>query len=143
MQGNPLRELILVLVLVALLMPVILGLTSDTSSPAPNDRPAVPVQPAEHTPTTIHLQFAHAPLVAGFDADREVQLRELATESELDWELDFTDRIIEWPFTVRWPEGTPRSAVTIRFEPEGFEAKEVTFWGEGSLDEFIELSWDE
>ncbi len=147
MQGNPLKELILVLVLVALLAPVIFRLTTDRTPAAPDDGPVVGVQPAELTPTTVRMQFAHPPheVVLKYSEDTTLRIdisgRDSISETEL--QLDLSDQVVEMPVSVTWPERTPRTAVTITIEPEGMDAREVTFWGEGSLDEFIELSWDE
>jgi len=93
------------------------------------------------------MEFAHAPLLAGLmqngQAILEARTRGGSTSVEVRLQLDLSERMLEMPFTVTWPEGTPRTAVTIRFEPDGMESREVTFWSEGDLDEFIELHWDD
>ncbi len=141
MQGKPLRELILVMVLVALLAPVIVRITR---VPERATRTPIAEQKQEQMVATIvRIQFAHAPIFAAFGTDVELTARRHATQYEFERELDFSDRLIEWPFTVKWPEGTPHTAVTVTLEPEGLEARQLTFWGEGQLNEFIELHWHE
>ena len=147
MQGNPLRELILVLVLAALLVPVILRLTSDRAPAVADAGPVEVAQPVELTPTTIRMQFAHAPkeVVVKHAEDStlrfDVSGRDTSIGTEL--QMDLSDRALEMPVTVTWPEGTPRTAVTITIEPDGLDAREVTFWSEGELNEWIEVNWDE
>ena len=67
----------------------------------------------------------------------------MGTSFEVELDMDLSAQAIEMPIEVRWPAGTPRTAVTITIEPEGMEAREVTFWAEGELNEWIELNWDE
>ena len=151
MQGNPLKELILVLVLVALLAPVILKLTGDPNLAATDSDPTIPTETSELTPTVVRLQFAHAPrqvvLTApvsnGQAAPLWVVEGETGTDFDKELSFDLGERLLGLPLSVTWPEGTSRTAVTITIEPEGYEAREVTFWGEGELNEFIEVHWDE
>ena len=141
MRGNPLRELILVLVLAALLAPVIFRLTRPPQIAAASD---TPVSQGEHadTPTLVRLQFSHAPgkvllnervvLEGGQDASYEKRMA-----------FDLSEGLLEMPLSVEWPEGTPRTAVTVTFEPDGLESRELTFWSDGSLSEWIEVHWNE
>lgn len=133
------------LLLVALLVPVVLKLTGRSQSEAgPDNDPQVRQQSVA---TTVRMEFVHAPVLAALMQNGEnileARTRGTSTSVEAQLELDLGEGLLEMPFTVIWPEGTPRTAVTISFEPDGMEAREVTFWSEGDLDEFIELHWDD
>lgn len=140
MHGNPFRELLLVLVLMAALAPMILRLTTRPRAVAPT---AAVEQQTDLVSTGVRLEFAHAPLAAGLGSLMEIEVQEGQTEYEASVPIDLSERILESAFFARWPEDTPRTAVTISLEPEGLEERTVTFWSEGDLDEFVELHWDD
>lgn len=146
MQGHPLKQLLLTLLLVALLVPVILRLTGG-AQPATPQQVDKGRQQGELTPVTIRLQFAHPPELVLLK-DRATPLWTIEGEGttsqfELQRSLDLTEGLLELPVEVRWPEGTPETALTLSIEPEGMEAREVTLWGSATLNEFIELHWDD
>jgi len=130
-RDAPLPETAILLLGLALLAWPLHRLTADPPAAAPADDP--PAASATTVPCTLEVRAAHPfdSLVITRDGETWGELAGPAREGELGGELLVADELLV--ARVRFPEGTPTTAVRLSFWPEGLPTHERTLWGEGEL----------
>ena len=87
-------------------------------------------------PAAIHLLVEGEEWLAAADGQ--------GSPLELERSLPLNDDGLELQLEVEWPEQAEPGVVTLTVEPEGLEARSVTFWAEdGGVDEWIRFEWRE
>ncbi len=141
MRGSPPLHLALILVGFALIALPLIGLTS-MAVPTTSGAPSLAERQPEHQ-VFIRLRFAHPPSHVTL-SDAEQTLYEGQTEllQELSRTLIIPAEGLELSLTVKWPEGTPDTAVTLELEPDALDTQSQTRWSTGPvMEEVLPFVW--
>lgn len=93
----------------------------------------------------LRIKFAHSPVEFSFTVDgkKVLKFEELGEETSLEKELSFPGelKVLEGLLHVKWSDETPETAITLEWEPDGYHSVQSTVWGEGEVDEVVNLAW--
>ena len=143
MRGNPIFNLVLVL--------VCLGTFAATIASLTNTAPATIHDPAPHntqktTACAATLKFAHPPLSTSIhhlgEPVWEAPTGSATTfEIELELPADLATHGIDLQLTATWPPGTPETIAQLSLEPDSLETTTTSSWAAGELDEILTFTW--
>lgn len=147
MRPSPLILLVIVLVGLGGAAVPLARLTRASQVPSSASASVASETVEERVRTVLRLRFAHAPVAVAL-LQGEHSLINKRDESgpetllEVEAELALPPEGVEFRLDVRWPEGTPQTAVTLEVEPEGLDTHTATRWSEvGTLSEIVSFTW--
>jgi hypothetical protein len=143
-RDAPLKESAVLVAAISLIAWPLHRLTADPPPSADDHEIRVPTdEGAGLLPTLIQVRAAHA-----FDAV-EIRMGETLVgridgpDRSGEIELEFDPHGEPLRAEVRFPSGSPETAVRFEVWPEAHETREVTFWGEGEVRETLDFHWHE
>lgn len=144
MRGFPLFHTGLMVIALAVLAWPLIILTRPASSVQ-----AAPVQQSEvslaaHIPVRLDARWAHVPeylLVSHLGEPLWEAASLSALQAGLDATLSIPEEGVDLEVTVRWPEGTPTSALQLTVTPEALPAQDQVLWGTVDESDVLTYQW--
>lgn len=148
MRGFPPIEMLLIALLFVVAAFPLLRLTGEGAAGQAVDAPLGAVSGAmgEGNGRAVFAtaRFAHPPVsLVILDGGREVFAAGDGDRREFDVEFESGSAGADLTLRVRWPEGSPESAVELVLEPDLRDAQSKTFWGESELEALWSPAWRE
>lgn len=146
MRGFPPLHLLLFILAFGLFSIPLVNLTlgqNKKNSPVVTEE--VPPGEVEKIAGYLRIKLAHAPTSLKLELQGETLLTledlegELSAEKEI--QIPSATKEFEGVLAITWPDEAPETAVSLEWEPEAHDSVKVTVWGEGSLEEVVNLAW--
>lgn len=136
MRGFPLINTAVILVALGLILIPMIKLTS--APPKVTPRKSIDDTPSDTIPVEIEVRHAHQP--------EQLSISHLGKEiwtigSDSETQLVIPEEGVDLLVQVRWPEGTPESAVEISLAPQAMASLSRNLWGKGDLEEILTFVW--
>ena len=147
MKGFPLLNALLVALALAGGLPFIMHLTAKNDAVLPISMPVAAAATAA-IPCEVEFRFAH-PVASVQLSLGDKTLFSLADGADIPasvaarFPLPLEDGGVDLRLNIAWKDGAPKTAVTMTIRPDGLEEQELTFWGQGRLEEIASFHWKE